>query len=45
MHRVPTYFEYKASLWVEHGDAEGHEALPALVEGLHTYAEGQAKLL
>src|SRR5882724_6258429 len=45
MHQVPTYFEYKASWWVERGDAEGHEASPALVEGLCTYAEGQARLL
>jgi len=45
MHRVPAYFEYKASWWVERSDAEGREASPALAEGLHAYAESQAKLL
>ena len=42
---MPAYFKYKASWWVECGDAEGREASPALVEGLCAYAEGQAKLL
>src|SRR5882724_13468066 len=45
MCQVPAYFKYKASWWVECGDAKGCEASPALAEGLCAYAEGQAKLL
>ena len=42
---MPVYLEYKALWWVKCGDAEGCEALPALADGLCTYAGGQAKLL
>jgi hypothetical protein len=44
MRRVLVYFEYKASWWVERGEAERREALHALPEGLQAYVEGQAQL-